>query len=297
MDNLRQKKIAIIGAGKVGIAVGSLLQKQGLTILGVASRSSASLTRAAHFINNTCLTQKSADLVKKADIVFITTNDDQILPVCQQLADQRAFRREQSIFHFSGSLTLEVLEPASKAGAKIGSIHPLQSFADIKEAIKLLPGSYFALTMSDELIPLAEKIVQALGGRAIRIEERAKLLYHISACVASNFFVSLIHLAKSLLEKSGYPEKEALPALLPLIEGTLANIRNLGPVQALTGPIARGDTKIIQKHFNELKKESRIRRLYQELALYTVDIALAKGGINKEKAIELRKVLGEKNEG
>jgi predicted short-subunit dehydrogenase-like oxidoreductase (DUF2520 family) len=294
MDELRQKKIVIVGAGKVGTAVGSLLQKQGLTILGVTSRSSASLTRAAHFITNVSFSQKAASLVKKADIVFITTNDDQISIVCQELAGQQAFKPGQSIFHFSGSLTLEVLESASEAGAKIGSIHPLQSFADIKEAIKLLPGSYFALTMPDELIPLAEKIVQALGGRSVKIEEDAKLLYHISACIASNFFVSLVHLAESLLKKSGYPEKEALPALLPLIEGTLANIKNLGSVQALTGPIARGDTKIIQKHLSELKKESSTRGLYQRLALYTVDIALAKGSIDKEKAVELRKVLEER---
>ena len=76
-----------------------------------------------------------------ADLVFITTPDDAIPAVVNQVR----WHPGQSVVHCSGADSLDVLEPARIVGAQVGSFHPLQTFASIQKAIDNLPGSTFAL--------------------------------------------------------------------------------------------------------------------------------------------------------
>jgi len=55
------------------------------------------------------------------------------------------------------------------------------------------------------------------------------------------------------------------------LEGTLNNIENAGIPQALTGPIARGDTETVKKHIAALQKEAPdALSVYCELGLQTI---------------------------
>ena len=64
----------------------------------------------------------------------------------------------------SGAGGLDLLEAARKAGAVIASIHPLQSFSSIDQAIQNIPGSYFGITADKKAGMIAKKIVRDLGG-------------------------------------------------------------------------------------------------------------------------------------
>jgi len=65
-------------------------------------------------------------------------------------------------------------------------------------------------------------------------------------------------------------------------------------VQALTGPVARGDVSTVEGHLPALaevgKEEENIYRL---LGKYTVGIALEKGSIDRRQAGDLLKHLEE----
>jgi predicted short-subunit dehydrogenase-like oxidoreductase (DUF2520 family) len=81
------------------------------------------------------------------------------------------------------------------------------------------------------------------------------------------------------------PRDVALPALIPLIRGTVANLAAVGIPDALTGPIARGDLGTVKRHVHELQTmPGDLMRLYRELARKTVEIALRKGTIDLEGA-------------
>ena len=79
---------------------------------------------------------------------------------------------------------------------------------------------------------------------------------------------------------------------MPLIQGNIKNINNIGLPNCLTGPIARGDLSTIEKNIFALKeKESSILKLYAELGLQTIPIALAKGTIDKKVGETLQTLL------
>ena len=84
------------------------------------------------------------------------------------------------------------------------------------------------------------RMVEMLGGIPLTIPTSMKPLYHAAACVACNYYITLVEVAVEMLEHSGVPREQALPALLPLLQGTLANIARVGVPGALTGPIDRG---------------------------------------------------------
>lgn len=285
------RKLAIIGAGKVGTAIGHILQEQGFDIVAVASRSQESLDRTQGFISG-FKTQNAVEAAKRADLILITTNDDQVEGVCQQIARNMGVVPGNVVFHVSGALSTGVLEAAKAEGADIGSIHPLQSFATVEGAIRQLPGSVFGVTAEENIMPLAVEIVEALGGTAVRVRDEDKALYHAAACVASNYFVALVHCAQNIYASLGVSQDIALRALLPLIKGTLANIESQGTAKALTGPIARGDIGPIEEHLTGFAaKIPEKERLYCELGKYTTLVALEKGTISEETQRKFHELL------
>ncbi len=279
------RKVSIIGAGVVGTAIGYLLKERGYSIVGIASRTLTSAQKARDYIGEGDATTDLGATAQKAEIVFITTSDRAIEEVCKKIASEGGFNPGVTVFHTCGALSSEILSSAKDTGAHVASLHPLQSLADIHEAIKNIPGSYFCLEGDDAALSVARKIVDSLKGKEITIEVDMKPLYHAGASVASNFLVATIRFALELFEVAGVMRKDSLNALMPLIKGTVRNIEDLHIPSALTGPISRGDVGVIEDHLRAMSKViPETIRLYTELGRYTVKIALEKGTINENEA-------------
>jgi len=153
---------AIIGAGMVGTAIGFLLKKAGYKITAIADKSPAALKRAQAYIGGESF-RNPQEAVQRADCILITTPDDKISSACREIALCPAIKNKL-VFHMSGAGDLDILDSAKKAGASVGSIHPLQSFSSIDQAIKNIPGSYFAVTSDNKAQAPAKNIVRNLGG-------------------------------------------------------------------------------------------------------------------------------------
>lgn len=288
------KKIAIIGAGKVGTAIGYLLSRRGYHIVGVASRTLRSSKKAISFIGQGAASNDLGKIAGQANIIFITTSDEAIENVCKKLASSASLVQGTFIFHTCGALPSSILNSAKKVGLYIGSIHPLQSLADVKEAVKRLRGSYFCIEGDKKALKVAKKIVSDLQGRCFTVKADRKPLYHAGAAVVSNFLVSTINFGLELNEAAGIKKKPALKALMPLIHGTIGNIEKIGIPSALTGPIARGDAEIVSQHLKTIFKEKKeFLDLYSELGRHTVKIAEKKGTLNKQKAREILSLLNQ----
>jgi predicted short-subunit dehydrogenase-like oxidoreductase (DUF2520 family) len=277
--------ISIIGAGPVGTSFGYLLKKEGYKIAGIASRTLKSAERAREFIGEGEVSIDVIATAKKADIVFITTPDNAIEEVCNKISSGGGFNTGIIVFHTSGALSSEILGAAKKAGANVASLHPLQSLPDVREAVKNLPGSYFCIEGDEAALSVAREIVKALYGKEITLTIDKKPLYHAGAAVVSNFLVATVGFGLELYEAAGINRKDSLNALMPLIKGTVKNIETLGIPSALTGPIARGDTNIIEDHLKAISKERQdLIKLYSELGRHTVKVAIEKGTLKKDSA-------------
>ncbi len=283
----------IVGAGVVGTAVATLLTAQGYRLVGVASRSlSAAQGLAERLGIKEAVSQSPWEVTRGAKLVFITTPDKAIYEVCAAIQKHGGFSPEMIVIHMSGALASDSLAPAREAGARVLSLHPLQSFARVEEAVANLPGSVFTLEGDQEAGEWGFAIIRDLGGQGFAISKANKALYHGAAVIAANYLVSLAHLSTSILEEIGIPREKGVEALVPLMEGVLKNIRALGPAKALTGPIARGDAETVEKHVSYLAKlPGEYLTIYRELGAYTVNVALEKGTIDREAAGKLLAVL------
>ncbi len=286
-----KKEMVFIGAGVVGTALAVALCKKGWPVEAVNSRRDLSAQRFARLTGAKCqLTPE--DAVKTGEIIFLTVPDRTIAEIGDRLAKSKLDLAGKFFFHCSGSLPSTVIAPLKERGAFIASLHPLQSFADLETACTNLPGSIFSFEGDGEAEEIGRKIVEDLGGEFISIETNNKVLYHLGACLISNYTVTLAYAALSLYQKIGFSAQQAKDALLPLLEGTVNNLKFLPPAAALTGPIARGDWQVVAGHLAALAgEETELKSLYQVLGKNTIGVALEKGSINREQAERLREIL------
>ena len=287
----QRDSVAILGLGKVGTAVGNLLRSAGYEIVAVAGRSISKLNQGIPYTGGEAFTDFSA-AASKADCILITTSDDAIAAICSEICQRGAIHPGEKVIHMSGAGGLDLLSPATKAGASVASIHPLQSFASVEGAISSIPGSTFGITADREIQGWSEQLVHDLRGNPVTITEEDKPLYHAAACLASNYLTTLIHTVEALYQSLGLAPDEALRAFWPLVRGTMQNIEDNGTVQALTGPISRGDVSTVARHLTALRESfPALLPLYCTLGKETISLGREKKTLNPDKAEIIKKLL------
>ncbi|MGD2064939.1 MAG: DUF2520 domain-containing protein [Dehalococcoidia bacterium] len=285
-------KIGFIGSGTTGTALAVRLSQEGCPVVAVSSRTLRSAQKLAGLLPDCRVCYAAQEVAEAAELVFITTPDDVIARVCGEVR----WREGKNVVHCSGAHSVDVLEPARKLGAAVGSFHPLQTFADVDQAVQNLPGSTFALEAEEPLLTTQKELTRLLNGKWVVLKPGDKVLYHAAAVFACNYLVTLVKLALDLWQNFGVSSKEAIRALLPLLEGTISNIDHIGLPDCLTGPIARGDSGTIERHLMALEaKGPALLTTYKELGLQTIPIALAKGSVSDQKAEEMKVLLSSKN--
>jgi predicted short-subunit dehydrogenase-like oxidoreductase (DUF2520 family) len=290
---LRDKSIVVLGAGKVGSAVSVILREAGLGIAALTTRSQVTARLAAARTLAEVGTD-NATAAAKGDIVLVTVNDDSVALVVAEVAQARAWRPGQLVVHMSGALSLSVLSPAAQAGARIGCVHPLQSFATAEDALRLIQGSFFGVTPGPGTHETLEALVAILGGHTAIVADESKSLYHAAAVTASNYLVAVEDMAVHLLVSAGFDEASALKALQPLVAGTVDNVSALGTTTALTGPIVRGDVGTVRQHVEALRGLAGGElALYRALGRQTIDIAARRGTLDAKMIEDLRCALAE----
>lgn len=269
------KEFCVIGCGRLGTNLAVFLSKKGYIPRAFASRTRSSAENASAFSRGGSVCDAPADAAKTCNLVFITTPDGLIPSVCDQVAADGGFTRDTVVYHLSGALSSDILEGARQAGASAGSLHPLQAFAPYEQGQSSpFKGVNMSIEGDDTAVALGQEIVDALGANAFTIPTDAKTLYHASAVVASNCLVTLEQFALTLLMDTGLSEAQAYGILEPLIQGTLGNIKARGCVDALTGPVVRGDEEIIARHLADIdRKMPQFSDLYRLLGRHTLDIA------------------------
>ena len=223
--------------------------------------------------------------------MLIATPDDRIALICSDLADQEAFGPDQVVVHLSGATRLDALAPAAEAGARIMSLHPLQTFPDVRSAIERVPGSAMAVTAEDEEgYELGERLASDVGARPFRLADETKPLYHAAAVFASNYVVAIAALAERLFRRAGI--RDPLPLFLPLFLATAEAVADLGPGEALTGPAVRGDAGTVEANIEALRKSAKYALpAYLALAESALDLAERDGRLTPGGRAAVQEVL------
>lgn len=276
-------EIGFIGAGKVCHAL-SFYFGQNHSIRGIYSRHFGSAVELAKKIESVAY-ERMEDLVRDSELILISTTDDQIGTVVEQMTGLELSGK--SIAHLSGSLSSELLRPLYEQGATVFSLHPAQSFSDPMSALLQIENTVFTFEGMGDHEQVVERLFETLPNERIRISAESKCHYHIASVMLSNYLVALYGLSEELLEQSGMSKEQSQRLLLPLLDSTVNNLRERG-FSALTGPLERGDVDTIRRHLEDLEDDRLIKTIYRSMAQKTLTL-LEKNG--REVSEQMKKML------
>jgi predicted short-subunit dehydrogenase-like oxidoreductase (DUF2520 family) len=250
------RSVSIVGAGRLGCALGRSLRRLGWRIGAVVTRSAAHSRAAVHAIGAgkplATLTSEAMD----ADVILLATPDDVLGEVAGKLAKVAVGKcRGKIVLHGSGALDNSVLRALAWCGAATGSIHPMQTFT--KNSQPNLKGVVFAVEGDPRARRAAAAMARSLGGIPVPVASRNKPAYHAAGTLVAGHALALTEAAAQLLLKLGFTRPQAVRTLLPLMRRMLDNFEKHGPRAAWTGPASRGDYATVAKHREALRRYPR----------------------------------------
>ncbi len=262
------RQIGLIGTGRVARALGLALAPHSDAPILVQGRNPDHAAAAVEAIGRAQVVTLSSSLSSNCDLILLAVTDDALPAV---IADLATMPLSATICHVSGRSGAALLDPLRALGATTAAVHPAMTFTgDPAAEVARMQGARFAITGTDaHAIAAARRLVALLGGVAVEIAEAHRALYHAALCHAANHLVTLIAGASDALVAAGVAEPGAL--LAPLVRAALDNSLDRG-IDALSGPLLRGDRQTIGNHLTALRAHApELLPAYRAMALATLD--------------------------
>ncbi|MGB9765521.1 MAG: Rossmann-like and DUF2520 domain-containing protein [Candidatus Saccharicenans sp.] len=285
------KSFSIIGAGRVGLNLAAALVQKGFILKKVSDRFYSRARKAVKIIGQGQATKSNLLAAASAEIILISVPDCQLTEVAEEISilDYPG----KFVFHTSGAFSSSVLKPLSKKGARVASLHPIQTFALTEPDPRIFKGIFFGLEGDQEAIQLGAIMAKKLSGQVLLISAENKPAYHLACSIASNFLIILLNEVKNLFSPLGINEELTLEIITPLINETLHNVKKLGFEASLTGPIIRGDLETVKRHLAVTHDQAALDRIYRAMALEALSLAKRRG-LPEDKIKALRQLLAHK---
>ena len=278
-------KVGVIGAGRVGTALGAALERAGHPVVAVSAVSDRSLERAGRMLPGAAV-MRPPELLAAVDLAT-TPCPTTHCPAWSQASPRPTRRSPGGCWCTPAAGRAAVLEPATVRGALPIALHPVMTFTGRPDDLDRLTGISFGVTAPEPLRPAAKALVIEMGGEPVLIDEADRPLYHAGLASAANHLVALVAQCRPAPRGRG----EQARMLAPLLSAALDNALRLGDA-GLTGPVARGDADTVAEHVQALSSASpEALRAYVALARLTADRALAAGILAPADAQRLLDVL------
>jgi predicted short-subunit dehydrogenase-like oxidoreductase (DUF2520 family) len=268
--------VIIVGAGAVATTLARALRLAGVPVLGLWGRDQLKVGAASDAARvGGFWGEAGLRTLALADVVIVAVSDRALAPVGQGILGY--LRKGQTVAHTSGVAPADALGP-QRTGVHVAAFHPLQAVKPSK-ARNPFAGSYAVLEGPAPALRVLKRLARALAMPTAVLPpgETPRRLYHAAAVHSSNYLVTLVDHAVTMLVAAGLDATESRRMLLPLLRSALTNLETLEPPQALTGPIARGDAATVEKHMAALEPWPEIQQVYAGLGQATVALAKRRG--------------------
>ncbi len=253
-------RVFVLGAGHAGRALARALGDNGVDVIGLHGRHSAS--------DGTISTGPLPKALALADIVLVTVRDSQLDAAMNELLSA-PLKEGAAVLHASGSAEPHGVEEFQRRGHPAGTFHPLVPLnSDSRGAAQLTRGAWIGIDGDDKARAAGADLAQRLGAHVMWIPKGKKSSYHAAAVLASNFPSVLAYLAKRLLAQSGVEGSQASAAVIALMNASVENLRGHDPEAALTGPVVRGDAGTVRAHVDMLARRENGSGDEHALAIY-----------------------------
>jgi predicted short-subunit dehydrogenase-like oxidoreductase (DUF2520 family) len=282
----------IIGAGRVGRTLAALWRAQGVYEIGaVCNRTRPSAQDAVRFIG-AGVAAGDLSAMPPAPVWMVATPDGEIAEAATALAASGLLRTQDVVFHCSGALASDVLRERIVGEVPVASVHPLKTFADPAVALRTFAGTYCTAEGDAAALAVLMPAFESIGARVSTIAAQSKTLYHAASVMVCNYLTALMEAGLKCYEQAGLPRATASAMMEPLVRETVDNLFRLGTVNALTGPIARGDHAVVVRQLAALQAfDSRIAEIYRSLGAVAVELSRAQGKADPTALVLLQKTL------
>ena len=248
-----QTAITIIGAGRVGSALGKAFLDKGFKIDMVVSRSNSSASELASKLDSRSSTDPSTFI--ESDFLILSVPDGELINISQRLS----LSDRTIVLHTAGAHGLEVFGDLNCVGK--GILYPFQTFSMERQPdISKVP---FLIEADNEInCKRIERLALSLSGSVYRVPLKDRQLVHIAGVFVNNYVNRLYSVGEELIDRTGLPSN----ILQPLIDETRDKAKDLGTEKSQTGPALRNDINTIEKHLDLLSFSPEIRDLYTILS-------------------------------
>jgi len=286
------RTIDVIGCGNVGKALLRVWTRHNVfEVRSILNRSLESGCEAADFLGSGRPIESYAQL-ERADVIMISASDESIESCCRQLCSGGVLDHRTVLFHCSGSLPSTLLEPARRQGASIASLHPVKSFADPALAADTFGGTFCAVEGDPPACQVISEALHRCGAKTFHVEAEFKTVYHAATVVVCNYLVALLEVGFRCFERAGLSRAAAAEIIRPIVSGTVDNVFELGPVRALTGPIARGEKSVVARQTEALGcSEEAVQQVYKSLGLVAAQLSAAQGNADPDALAAIAEIL------
>ncbi len=282
---------SVVGTGRMASALVPSLVAAGLELQCIYSRTKSKASSLVRHLTYGDSASIAASQPVRSDILFLLVSDDAIAEVADIFARKRERWDDQVVLHTSGVHTSASLGPFRALGAQTGSMHPLQTVSgrSTDHLFRDIP-----IMVEGEASGIACRISRLLGAVPHVVETEDKVRIHTAAVIVSNYLTVLIELANSLLADAGIPHA----ILRQLAREALENSLTMGPAEALTGPIVRGDVTSLRKQLKFLTADRPdLLGVFEALSEQAVRLALSSGRISTDGARAIADVLNRAHSG
>ena len=240
------QQIAILGTGALASALTLRLVQAGQppSVWGRDSEELESLCRASG-----AQPLRSLEQAAQSSVVMLCVSDRAIEPVARSLSELEPSLPSQVVLHTSGYHAREPLALLAEAGWCIGGWHPLVSLParSPETGAACLPGSLCAIFGDAPAQRAAQDLTRLLGAHPFALPEGARPAYHAAAALAGNGLVALLDLALETVSEE-IPREDLRRGLVHLCRSVLDTLEQHDTAHALTGPVARGDSAVVDGH-------------------------------------------------
>lgn len=282
------KTFSIIGAGRLATALALALSEKGWKPALVASRTMASARELAEKLSDTPAYSLDALTEIPDSVVLISVSDDAISDVAERLSAVSGVWSKKVVLHTSGIWPSSALKSLEIAGASTASFHPVQTYTELSDtaaSTALFSNLPIAIEGKEAAVSTAFSIADALGADPFQITSESKSLFHAAAVISSNYLVTLLSLAEELSGIATGDHGAQRNYFKALAVRAVQNATEKGSRAALTGPIARGDMRVLEEHLSQLSARApHLLPVFAALATETVQMAESARSISHEVA-------------
>jgi predicted short-subunit dehydrogenase-like oxidoreductase (DUF2520 family) len=245
-------KVVFIGAGNLATGVSIEMQRVGMTIGQIYSRTSEHAEALAKKLN--CpWTADLGQIIPDADLYIFSVKDTALPEVIPQVKPNDGLW-----VHTSGSMPISAFEGYA---SRYGVFYPLQTFTK-KRKVKLDGTPIFLEVNDPNDMKMLKKVAIALSGNAQEIDSLKRPYIHLAAVFACNFTNHMYTIASKILDGQNIPYN----VLLPIITETADKLNGLSPQEAQTGPASRFDKPVMDKQLAMLESDPAMQTIYKLLS-------------------------------